>query len=149
MLDMLNVLKSSSECEIVYAARSIPFYHLVSQPELAYLNLYIQNNALHRVNGSFEAFYGNFSMYNCSVDLENNSMLTRKGNRLSLFIGLHSFNFIETYNEELCGAALQWSSDLISKSAPVSGESSLKQRIRFFEKAKSGIDELVRKVKTG
>ena len=231
MWNILDVLKSSSDREIVYTARSIPFYHLVWQPELAFLNLYIWNNTLRRAHVSFESFCENldkedilsmyqkihqafmaipskeiwtvhtigvtlrlleycvvtgtfekkdtvlvllnqltglmdtvqryascghkgdklktpFAMYNCSVDLENNSMIARKENRYSLFIRLHTVNFIETDNEELCHATLQWNNDLISKSTSVSGESSYKQRLRFFEQAKKRIAELVHKIET-
>ena len=69
MLDILNVLKSSSDKEIIYTAQSIPFYHLVAQPELACLNLFVWNKALKRVDVSYETFYKNpdkeeiFSMY--------------------------------------------------------------------------------------
>jgi len=232
MLNILNVLKSSSDKEIVYEARSIPFYYLVMQPGLAFLNLYIWNNTLQRLNISYEVFCGKldkenmlsmyqkihhafiaipskeiwtvhtigvtlrlieycfetgafdkkdtvllllkqlsglmdtvrqyadsglkggelktpFAMYNCSIDLENNSMMAKKESRYSLFIRLHTVNFIETDNEELCNATLQWNNDLISKSAPVSGESSSKQRLRFFEQTKKKIEELVHKIKTG
>ena len=231
MLNILNALKSASDKEIVYTARSIPFYHLVMQPELAFFNLYIWSNTLHCVNVSYESFCKKldkekilpmyqkihqafmaipskeictvhtigyslrlleysfvtgafekkntvlfllnklsellatvqkyaacghkggrlktpYTMYNCSVDLDNNSMMARNENRYSLFIRLHTVNFIETDNEELCKATLQWNNDLISKSAPIGGESSHKQRLRFFEQANSRIEALVHKVKS-
>ena len=42
--DSLNNIKSASEKEIIYTARTIPLYHLVLYPELAYLNLYSWSN---------------------------------------------------------------------------------------------------------
>ena len=230
MLNILDVLKSSSDREIIYTARSIPFYHFVTQSELAFFNLYVWNNTLHRVNISYEAFcetldrkstlfmyqkihqafmaipsveiwtihtigvtlrlleycfltgsfakketvlsllnqladlmdkvqqYADcghkggrmkmpFDMYNCSIDLENSSMLARKENRFSLFVRLHTVSFMETDSEELCHATLQSNNDLISKSAPISGQSSLKQRLRFFELAKNRIEESIHKIK--
>ena len=229
MLNILNLLKSSSDNEIVYTARSIPFYHLVMQPELAFLNLYVWNNTLQLGNVTFETFcekldkkvilsmykkihvaflaipskeiwtvhtvgftlrlleycfYTNaferkntvlmllnqltvlmekinqdassgfkeggqqtpFLMYNCSIDLENNSMLAMKENRLSLFLRLHTVNFIETDNEELCQATFKNNNDLLSKSTPVSGETSEKQRIRFFDHVQSKIEKLAQKI---
>ena len=88
-----------------------------------------------------------FSMYNCSVDLDNNSMIARKENRLFLFIRLHTVNFIETDSEALCHATVQWNNDLISKSALISGESSAKQRKRFFRRVKNEIEEVTDKIK--
>ena len=230
MLDILNVLKSSSDKEIIYTAQSIPFYHLVAQPELACLNLFVWSKALKRLDVSYETFYQNldkaeilsmyqkihqaymaipskeiwtihtigsllrqleyfwetgtferkdtvllllnqltalmdtihryadsglkgsklqvpFSMYNCSVDLDNNSMIARKENRLFLFIRLHTVNFIETDSEDLCHATVQWNNGLISKSTLISGESSAKQRTRFFRRIKDKIEEVANKIK--
>lgn len=229
MLNVFNALKLSADKEIVYTAQSIPFYHLVTQPELACLNLYTWNNTLNPINVPYEVFYENldkteiksayqkihhafmaipskeiwtvhtigftlrlleyfwitgafeqketvlsllnrltnlmdtiqryaesglkgdtlrtpFSMYNCSIDLENNSMIARKNDRFSLFIRLHTANFIETSNQDLCNATVQWNNDLIAKSTLISGESSLKQRFRFFERAKNKIQALANKI---
>ena len=230
MLDILTVLKLSSDREIIYTAQSIPFYHLVTQSGLSFLNLYIWNKALNRVDVSYEVFCRNldkegilsmykkihqafmaipsgeiwtvhtigfllrqleylwltgafekkdtvmlllnqltalidtvchyaesglkggkqqmpFSMYNCSVDMENSSMIARQENRLLLFIRLHTVNFIETDSENLCHATLLWNNDLIAKSTLISGESSAKQRIRFFKQAKNKIEEVLLKIK--
>ena len=230
MLYILNALKPYPDKEIIYTARSIPFYHLVMCNELAYLNLYTWNNALNRTKMSYDVFCNNldkerilsvynqikdafmsipskeiwtvqtigvtlrlleyyfmtgvfvkkdtvlfllnqlselmdtvyqyaengykgyeqkipFSMYNCSVDLDNNSMMAKKGNQLSLNIRLYMFHFIETNNEILCNATLKWNNYLIYKSSLISGETSAKQRHRFFESAKNKIEELVNKIK--
>ena len=230
MLDVLNRLTLSSDREIIYAAQSIPFYHLVTQPELACFNLYVWNKALNYIDLSYEAFCRNldkegilsmykkihhafmaipskeiwtihtigfllrqleyfwqigsfekkdtvlqllnqstelidtihqyadyglkggklqtpFSIYNCSVDLENSSMIARTENRLLLFIRLHTVNFIETDSEDLCHATFLWNNGLIVKSTLISGESSAKQRTRFFKRVKNKIEECVQKIK--
>ena len=85
-------------------------------------------------------------MYNCSVDLDNNCMMAKKGNQLSLNIRMHMLHFLGTDNEALCDATLKWNDYLISQSAPISGEASEKQRLRFFDSAKRKIDELGDKI---
>jgi len=230
---MLDVFKSASDKEIIHTARSIPLYHLVLYPELAYLNLYSWNNIfmdnasksisyddfcstldkekivsmyqlIHHAQmliptkeiwtgqtlgvtlklleyfystGSFgkkdtvlylldqlsqlmdmvhqyadDGHKGNeqktpFSLYDCSVDMCHNCMLIMNGNQLSMTIRLHLVNFIDSENEVLCNAQLKWQRGLISKSTPISGESSAMQRFRFFESAKNKIESLVKKVK--
>jgi len=74
-------------------------------------------------------------------------MLIMNGTQLSMTIRLHLVNFIDTENEVLCDATLKWQRGLISKSTPISGESSAMQRFRFFESAKNKIESLVKKVK--
>lgn len=230
LLSILDALKPESDKEIIFTARSIPFYHLVMCPELAYFNLYACNNSLNGIKIPYDVFCNNldkekiismyqqihrafmsipskeiwtvqtigvtlrlleyyfeigafgsedtiltllnqlselmdkvyqyandgykevkhktpFFMYNCSVDLDNNCMMVRKGDHLSFNIILHMLHFMVTDNEVLCKATLKWENSLISKSSPISGESSLKQRYRFFESAKNKINELGDKVK--
>jgi len=88
-----------------------------------------------------------FSMYNCSIDLYHNCMLARKEDQLSMMLRLQMVNFIETDSETLCNTMLKWQRGLISKSTPISGESSAIHRFRFFEWAKVKIEMFVKKVK--
>jgi len=230
MFNVFNVLKSASDKEIIYTARSIPLLHLIKFPDLAFLNLFTWNNVLNpsnrlyndfcskldkdRIISSYqqihhahsliptkeiwtvqtldvtlrllEYFYTTgafekkdtvlflleqlallvdtihqyaddghkggeqktpFSMYNCSVNLYENCMLVRNENQLSMTLRLHMVNFIETDNDVLCNSMLKWQRGLISKSTPISGESSAMHRFRFFEFAKSNIERLVKKLK--
>ena len=56
MLHVFQVLKSASEKEIIYTARSIPMNYLISFPDLAFLNLFTWNNVLHPANRSYNDF---------------------------------------------------------------------------------------------
>ena len=86
-----------------------------------------------------------FSLYVCSVDLENNFMLTKRGDNLSCNIKLYTINSIATDNSYLCDETMKWIEDLISKSILVSG-TSVKERFRFFQSSKNKIDVLINKI---
>ncbi|MDR0431093.1 MAG: helix-turn-helix transcriptional regulator [Tannerellaceae bacterium] len=83
-----------------------------------------------------------FSMYICSVDLENNFMLTRRGDKWTCMIKLYTVNSIATDNVLLCRETEQWINDLIGKSTMISGGSSQKNHFLFFQKCKDKIEEL-------
>ncbi|MDR0748596.1 MAG: helix-turn-helix transcriptional regulator [Tannerellaceae bacterium] len=83
-----------------------------------------------------------FSMYICSVDLENNFMLTRRGDKWTCTIKLYTVNNIATDNVLLCRETEQWINDLIGKSTMISGGSSQKNHFLFFQKCKNRIEEL-------
>ena len=88
-----------------------------------------------------------FSMYVCSVDLENNFMITRKENQLSCCLKLYTINSISTDNEFLCAETYKWIDDLISKSTLISS-ASLKERLSFFQFNMSKIDVLKNKLES-
>jgi hypothetical protein len=87
-----------------------------------------------------------FSLYACSVDLENNFMLTRHGDRRVCTIKLYTVNSVATDNEAVCRETEKWINDLMLKSAPVSGRTSERERFRFFRTAKNKVSELTDKV---
>jgi hypothetical protein len=87
-----------------------------------------------------------FSLYACSVDLENNFMLTRHGDRRVCTIKLYTVNSIATDNEAVCRETEKWINALILKSMPVSGRTSGRERFRFFQAAKNKVMELTNKV---
>ena len=86
-----------------------------------------------------------FSMYVCSVDLENNFMLFRRGNDLLCRIKLYTINSITTVNEFLCLEISKWIDDLVSKSIQINCVSA-KERFRFFQSSKNKIEILRNKV---
>ncbi|GHU62216.1 hypothetical protein FACS1894123_02790 [Bacteroidia bacterium] len=88
-----------------------------------------------------------FDLYLCSVDLENNFMLTRRGDRLACTIKLYTVNSIVTDNIELCRESEKWINDLILKSTLISG-TSVKERFRFFQTSKNKIESLIDKIET-
>lgn len=86
-----------------------------------------------------------FSLYLCSVDLENNFMLARRGEHYTCTIKLYTVNSVSTDNTALCGETVKWINDLILKSTLISGTAS-KERFRFFQTSKNKIEELVHKI---
>jgi hypothetical protein len=88
-----------------------------------------------------------FDLYICSVDLENNFMLTRRGDCLACTIKLYTVNSIFTDNIELCKETEKWINDLILKSTLISG-TSVKERFRFFQTSKNKIESLIDKIET-
>lgn len=89
-----------------------------------------------------------FAQYVCSVDLGNSLMLLRYENRLSCTLRLISINSISTENEFLCSDIQKWINDLISKSIPISGKSSEKERYKFYKAAETKINLLAEKIKS-
>ncbi|MCL2312686.1 MAG: hypothetical protein FWC41_09435, partial [Firmicutes bacterium] len=86
-----------------------------------------------------------FSLYVCSVDLENNFILTRRDNHLSCHVKLYTINCMSTDDEFFCSEATKLIDDLISKSTLISG-ASVKERLRFFQSANNKIDILRNKI---
>ncbi|MDR1225750.1 MAG: hypothetical protein LBK47_02480 [Prevotellaceae bacterium] len=87
-----------------------------------------------------------FSMYICSVDMENNFMLTRHGNQCTCTIKLYTINNIVTSHAALCQEAENWINDLLQKSVQISGRVSIRERVRFFQTSKSKIEEQINKI---
>jgi hypothetical protein len=87
-----------------------------------------------------------FSLYACSVDLENNFMLTRHGDRRVCTIKLYTVNSVATDNEAVCRETGKWINDLMLKSTLISGQTSGRERFRFFRTAKNKVSELTDKV---
>ena len=86
-----------------------------------------------------------FNLYLCSVDLENNFMLVKRGESMSCNIKLYTINSIATENRALCLETMKWIDDLISKSILIS-ETSSRARFRFFQSSKNKIDGLINKI---
>jgi len=86
-----------------------------------------------------------FHLFLCSVDLENNFMLIKRGENMSCNIKLYTVNSIATENKSLCMEMAKWFDDLISKSILISGTST-KERLRFFQTSQNKIDVLINKI---
>jgi len=87
-----------------------------------------------------------FVLYSCAVDLDNNFMLTRRGEHLDCIVKLYSINRIKTDNELLCAETLKWINSLISKSNLISGGAAFRERLNFFNVAKKKIQTLIDKI---
>jgi hypothetical protein len=86
-----------------------------------------------------------FSLYLCSVDLENNFMLARRGEHYTCSVKLYTVNSVSTDNAALCGETAKWINDLMLKSMLISGTAT-KERFRFFQTSKNKIEELIHKI---
>jgi hypothetical protein len=88
-----------------------------------------------------------FNLYVCSVDFENNFMLTRRENHLACTVKLYTVNSMTTDNMAFCHETRKWINDLILKSTLISG-TSVKEQFRFFQTSKNKIDALVNKIES-
>jgi len=88
-----------------------------------------------------------FALYLCSVEVENNIMMIRKGNNLSCLVQLHAINRIVTENENICNDTQKWIDSLILKSIKISGSSSFRERHHFFRILEGKVQSLRDKVK--
>ena len=86
-----------------------------------------------------------FELHYCSVDLENNFMLMRKGEQMLCILQLYAINRITTDNELICTESKKWVDSMISKSILISGDGAFRERFLFFERAKEKIHELIKK----
>ena len=57
LLDRFRAIKSEPCGEIIFATQDIPFYHLLTYPELAFFWLYVWNDTLYPSPSSFCKFY--------------------------------------------------------------------------------------------
>jgi hypothetical protein len=87
-----------------------------------------------------------FTQYVCSVDLGNAVMLARNEKHLSCTIRLNTINSISADNDLICSDINKWINDLISKSIMISGRSSSRERIQFYNTANSKIEQLIEKI---
>ena len=102
----------------------------------------IRQNAENGYKGEKQTPY---ALYLSSVDLSNNFMLARMGDRLACNIKLYTINSIVTENQSLCAETERWIQDLISKAILISGTSG-KERFRFFQTSKNKIGELMNRI---
>jgi len=87
-----------------------------------------------------------FFFHICSVDLESNLMLMKRGEQMSCILQLYAIYRIVTENELLCTETRKWIDSLISKSIMISGNVAFKERFQFFQMMKGKIQELINKV---
>ncbi|MDR1886390.1 MAG: hypothetical protein LBQ70_00605 [Prevotellaceae bacterium] len=89
-----------------------------------------------------------FYLYVSPVDVGNNIMLTREGNKFNCDIPLFTVNSIFTDDESICSDIHQWINDLISKSRLVSTRLE-QERCGFFQILQSKLDNLIVEIRSG
>jgi hypothetical protein len=120
--------------------------------ETALLLLRQLTELLDRVNRSAEAGYKDverrtpFALYNCSVNPGSNMVLIRRDGRWICTVKLYTVNNVTTNNIALNGETRKWINNLILKSTLISGGTSERERIRFFQTLKDKVETLTRKV---
>lgn len=87
-----------------------------------------------------------FSLYSCSVDLENSLMLMKKDDQLMCVLRMYAISRIMTDNESLCSEIQKWMDNLITKSILISGDGAFKERFKFFQAINRKIQVLIEKV---
>ncbi|MDR1746520.1 MAG: hypothetical protein LBR49_04535 [Tannerella sp.] len=83
-----------------------------------------------------------FSLYNCSIDMENNFILARKGNNA---VSIIKVNNIATCTTTLCNDIEKWINSLIVKSTLIS-KISIKERHVFFQTIENKIKNTIHNI---
>lgn len=83
----------------------------------------------------------NYTLYYSDIEITNNCVLINIGGTKSVFVGHHTFNTMDTLNQEYCNETEVWMNNLIKKSTLISGVSE-KLRYQFFNKMYLAIDKL-------
>jgi hypothetical protein len=89
-----------------------------------------------------------FLLYACSVNVENNLMLFRKGADWKCSMKLYAINRMMTSSQMLCSETRQWTESLKSKSVLISGNTALKERLQFFGTINTNIQRVMTKINT-
>jgi hypothetical protein len=84
----------------------------------------------------------NFMLYDCEVQIGNNSIFVQADKLKISLLSFNNFNSLQTFNLNYCLENEKWIKNLIKKSSVISRVSE-KQRFQFFKK----INELIQQVK--
>lgn len=84
---------------------------------------------------------GNFSFYVSDIEIGSNTVLTRRDEGDSIYMGFQTFNTIITTNSRFCADTELWLKNLIRKSNLISGVSA-KQRYQFFQSQRNKVNRL-------
>lgn len=88
----------------------------------------------------------NYQLYFSELLIGNNTIMAFADNLKAVYLSHHTFNNINTTNEQFCAETEEWLEKHIKKSTLISGTAE-KQRMKFFNYLERGIDRLIEKIK--
>ncbi len=88
-----------------------------------------------------------FNMYECSIEIGNNCILTQKTDTETLYLSVHTFNKVTTINKKFIDDSKLWLGNLKKKSGLISGISQA-NRYKFFKVAFNKVERVYNKIKS-
>lgn len=88
----------------------------------------------------------NFQIYFSELLIGNNTIMAWADNLRAVYLSHHTFNNINTTNEQFCDETEAWLEKHIKKATLISGTAE-KQRVKFFNLLERNIDRIIDKIK--
>ncbi len=88
----------------------------------------------------------NYQMYFSELLIGNNTIMAWADNLRAVYLSHHTFNNINTTNEQFCDETAAWLEKHLKKATLISGTAE-KQRVRFFNQLERNIDRTIAKIK--
>lgn len=88
----------------------------------------------------------NYQLYFSELLIGNNTIMAHSDNLRAVYLSHHTFNNINTTNEEFCNQTEEWLEKHIKKSTLISGTAE-KQRMKFFNLLERNVDKVIAKIK--
>lgn len=88
----------------------------------------------------------NYQMYFSELLIGNNTIMAWADNLRAVYLSHHTFNNINTTNEQFCDETAAWLEKHLKKATLISGTAE-KQRVKFFNQLEKTIDRTIAKIK--
>jgi hypothetical protein len=90
----------------------------------------------------------NFQLYQCDIEIGNNTILVNMGDNMITYITYNTFNRMFTSNREYCLQTADWLNNLTQQSNLISGVAQ-RNRFQFFKEIYTRLDALKERVEKG
>lgn len=127
-----GVFKSKEDCLLICSQLENSVEHIKKQAEC---------NAKFTINKQPGEYENNFTLYHSEVMIGNNYLLVTLGNMKLSYLSYHTFNVMQTTNNNFNAENESWLKVLIRKSTQISGVAE-KQRYQFFKKIEENLKKL-------
>ncbi|MEI6574874.1 MAG: helix-turn-helix domain-containing protein [Bacteroidota bacterium] len=108
----------------------------------------VDMNVKYMLNGLPGDQKPNFQLYQCDIEIGNNTILVNMGGNMITYITYHTFNRMYTSNQAYCNQTSDWLNNLTRQSNLISGVAQ-KNRFLFFNEIYSRLNSLRDKVEKG
>jgi len=90
----------------------------------------------------------NFQLYQCDIEIGNNTILVNMGDNMITYITYNTFNRMYTSNRGYCIQTSDWLNNLTQQSNLISGVAQ-RNRFQFFKEIYTRLDALKERVEKG
>lgn len=88
----------------------------------------------------------NYRLYFSELLMGNNTLMAHADNLRAVYLSHHTFNNINTTNQQFCDETEEWMEKHIKKSTLISGTAE-KQRMKFFNLLERNVDKVIARIK--